>query len=108
MADPAPATTTKTSPTQAADTLRAAADKAADLLERLEHQIDTMRSSASGILPDGTPVEDMLADLKEMRAENARLHAKLRTIANAVSQLRASGLAGQRDAIIAICRAKGE
>jgi len=63
-----------------ADALRDAAEKAASLLERLDDANATMRSASSGVLPDGTSVEDMLAELKETKAHVARLHALLRAI----------------------------
>jgi hypothetical protein len=89
-----------------ADALRVAADKAADLLEKLDAENETMKAASSGILPDGTPIEDVLSSLREVQAENAQLHAALRSIASAASQLRASGLAGQRGHILALCRRK--
>ena len=39
-----------------ADALRVAADKAADLLEKLNAENETMKAASSGILPDGTPI----------------------------------------------------
>ncbi len=89
-----------------ADELRVAANNAADLLEKLDAANETMKAASAGILPDGTPVEDMLSSLREVQAENAQLHAALRSIASAASQLRASGLAWQRDNILALCRKK--
>lgn len=63
-----------------ADALRGAAAKAADLLEHLDHANDQMRSASLGVLPDGTPVEDMLEELKEAKARIADLHVSLRAI----------------------------
>ena len=63
-----------------ADALRAATNRAADLLEQLDTQNTTMRSAELGVLADGTPVEDMLEQLREVQAENAKLHRLLRDI----------------------------
>ena len=64
-----------------ADALRAATNRAADLLEQLDTENTTMRSAELGVLADGTPVEDMLAQLREVKAENAKLRRLVREIA---------------------------
>jgi hypothetical protein len=63
---------------QIADALRVATDRAATLLEQDDNE--NMRSAALGVLPDGTPVEDMLLDLKETKAREASLRSLLRSI----------------------------
>lgn len=71
---------TKDSPITVADALRALADKVSTLIEEMDENISTMKGAASGILPDGTPIEDMLAELKEEKANGACLRSLLRTI----------------------------
>ena len=70
----------KTDAMALADELRAVVNGAADMLERLDEANTEIRSAASGVLPDGTPVEDMLADLKYAKAEITRLHHLMREI----------------------------
>jgi hypothetical protein len=40
----------------------------------------TTKGACLGVLPDGTPVEDMLEELKETKAREADLRALLQTI----------------------------
>ena len=58
--------------------LCALAKEAQTMLKKLADENDTMKSATAGVLPDGTPVDDMLADLKDQRAENAKLRAIVR------------------------------
>ena len=63
-----------------ADALRVAADRASNLLEQLGYDNESMKSASLGVLPDGTPVEDMLEDLREIKAREARLRSLIRSI----------------------------
>lgn len=77
-------------PLTVADALRIMADKAATLIEALDQSVEEMKGAASGVLPDGTPVEDMLAELKEEKKQNAQLRDLLRAIKYTVSFSKAS------------------
>jgi hypothetical protein len=70
----------KESATTVADALLAAAKRAATYLENIDHANHVMRSAAAGILPDGTPVTDMLAELRQARADVAALKRALHAI----------------------------
>lgn len=73
-------------PIQVADALRAAANKAADLIERLHYDAanaaEERRQVDLGYLPDGTPVADMLAAYKELEADFAKYKLALTHIRN--------------------------
>lgn len=73
-----------------ADALRAAAGMAADLLEKLDNANEQMRSAPLGVLPDGTPVEDMLEDLKDTKARLAASYSFFRTINHHVNSCNSS------------------
>lgn len=62
------------------DALRATANRAANMLERLDAENSTMKSATLGVLEDGTPVEDMLAELKETKQQVARLRSLMREV----------------------------
>jgi len=68
-----------------ADQMRAIAKRAADMLENLDEANLSMRSASAGVLPDGTPVEDMMEELREVRAELASLHNTMRQIRGLVT-----------------------
>lgn len=70
---------------EVADLLRVVADRAADLLEKSDIENAAMREASSGVMPDGTPVEDIVADLREERARGAQTNKLLRSIYHAAS-----------------------
>ena len=51
------------------DTLLIEAKKAADEIERLAIENDAMKASVQGVLSDGTPVDDVLEELKECKTD---------------------------------------
>lgn len=62
------------------ETLQAATAKAVTMLEKLAEAQEIMMTASSGILPDGTPVQDMLDDLKDTKAREASLRNLIRSI----------------------------
>lgn len=87
---------------EVADALRVASNRAADLLEQLDIDNSSMKSSSLGVLSDGTPVEDVVEELRETKIELARMHAMMRHIAfhvNRKSVERADAIACIRRAL---------
>lgn len=68
-----------------ADALRTAANRAADLIEKLDIENDTMKAAKLGVLPDGTPVEDIVAELSEVKSQLIHLQLRLRKIHTVVN-----------------------
>lgn len=60
--------------------LLSAAKAAADLLEKLEEKNNSFLSSSLGTLPDGTPFEDILEELKELKKDHTNLRRDFNTI----------------------------
>ena len=82
--------------------LCALAKEAQTMLEKLADENDTMKSAAAGVLPDGTPIDDMLADLKDQRAENAKLRAIIRNARSVVLGAKSATAYGDIKAVIKI------
>jgi hypothetical protein len=70
----------------AAKALCLVANKVADMLDDLAYSAEECADKAKnvnlGLLPDGTPVADMLQELKEEKADNARYRLALQQIRN--------------------------
>ena len=69
-----------------ADTLRNTANSAANALEKMALDADTAKSANLGVLPDGTPIEDMLSELADLKKDYAHLrHDVIRQIKHLAS-----------------------
>jgi hypothetical protein len=67
-------------PITVVDTLLKAAKDASAIIENLDEKCTSMRGSYNGVLPDGTPVDDMITELREAKAELANLRRLMQSI----------------------------
>ncbi len=53
---------------------------AADKLEALSYENDAIKGAASGVAPDGTPIDDLLTEIRELKSDLATATRTIRFI----------------------------